>query len=102
MILRACLYTNQVRFFYSFTCSANLYLVMEYLNGGDLFSMLRNLGCLEEDMARVYIAELVSSFLLIHSLDCNADSLWTRLFLSYLVSLLHCQNKLMSTTVWKG
>lgn len=75
---------------------------MEYLNGGDLFSMLRNLGCLEEDMARVYIAELVSSFLLTHSLDCNADSLWTTLFLSYLVSLLPWQNKLMSTTVWKG
>lgn len=32
---------------------------MEYLNGGDLFSLLRNLGCLEEDMARIYIAELV-------------------------------------------
>lgn len=32
---------------------------MEYLNGGDLYSMLRNLGCLEEDMARVYVAELV-------------------------------------------
>jgi serine/threonine protein kinase len=33
---------------------------MEYLNGGDLYSMLRNLGCLDEDMARVYIAEVVS------------------------------------------
>lgn len=49
----------QVRFFYSFTCRDNLYLVMEYLNGGDMFSMLRNLGCLEESMARVYVAELV-------------------------------------------
>lgn len=35
---------------------------MEYLNGGDLYSMLRNLGCLDEDMARVYIAEVVSIF----------------------------------------
>lgn len=34
---------------------------MEYLNGGDLYSMLRNLGCLDEDMARVYIAEVVST-----------------------------------------
>ena len=33
---------------------------MEYLNGGDLYSLLRNLGCLDEDMARVYIAEVVS------------------------------------------
>ncbi|RID76858.1 hypothetical protein BRARA_B03808 [Brassica rapa] len=47
-------------FFYSFTCRENLYLVMEYLNGGDLFSLLRNLGCLDEDMARIYIAEVLA------------------------------------------
>lgn len=52
----------QVRFFYSFTCRENLYLVMEYLNGGDLYSLLRNLGCLDEDVARVYIAEVVCAF----------------------------------------
>lgn len=34
---------------------------MEYLNGGDLYSLLRNLGCLDEDVARVYIAEVVST-----------------------------------------
>jgi serine/threonine protein kinase len=32
---------------------------MEYLNGGDLYSLLRNLGCIDEDMARTYIVELV-------------------------------------------
>ncbi|VFQ99604.1 unnamed protein product [Cuscuta campestris] len=58
-----------VRFFYSFTCRDNLYLVMEYLNGGDLFSLLRNLGCLEEDMARVYIAEVVLALDYLHSLN---------------------------------
>lgn len=40
----------------------NLYLVMEYLNGGDLYSLLRNLGCLDEDMAKVYIAEVVREY----------------------------------------
>lgn len=49
-----------MRFFYSFTSRENLYLVMEYLNGGDLYSLLRNLGCLDEDVARIYIAEVVS------------------------------------------
>ncbi|KAK9143305.1 hypothetical protein Syun_012705 [Stephania yunnanensis] len=58
-----------VRFFYSFTCRENLYLVMEYLNGGDLYSLLSNLGCLEEDMARVYIAELVLALEYLHSLN---------------------------------
>ncbi|KAH9313805.1 hypothetical protein KI387_022432, partial [Taxus chinensis] len=57
-----------VRFFYSFTCRDNLYLVMEYLNGGDLYSLLRNVGCLEEDVARIYIAELVLALEYLHSL----------------------------------
>ena len=33
---------------------------MEYLNGGDLYSLLCKFGCLDEDIARKYIAELVS------------------------------------------
>ncbi|CAI9767266.1 unnamed protein product [Fraxinus pennsylvanica] len=57
-----------VRFFYSFTCRENLYLVMEYFNGGDLYSLLRNLGCLDEDVARVYIAEVVLALEYLHSL----------------------------------
>ncbi|KAF5199833.1 kinase [Thalictrum thalictroides] len=57
-----------VKFFYSFTCRDNLYLVMEYLNGGDLYSLLRNIGCLEEEVARTYIAELVLALEYLHSL----------------------------------
>ena len=57
-----------VRFFYSFTCRKNLYLVMEYLNGGDLYSLLRNLGYLDEEVARVYIAEVVLALEYLHSL----------------------------------
>lgn len=58
-----------VRFFYSFTCKENLYLVMEYSNGGDLYSLLRNLGCMDEDMARVYIAEVVLALEYLHSMS---------------------------------
>uniref|UniRef100_A0A5B7BF23 non-specific serine/threonine protein kinase n=1 Tax=Davidia involucrata TaxID=16924 RepID=A0A5B7BF23_DAVIN len=57
-----------VRFFYSFTSRDNLYLVMEYLNGGDLYSLLRKVGCLEEDVTRIYIAELVLALEYLHSL----------------------------------
>ncbi|XP_072978894.1 probable serine/threonine protein kinase IRE4 isoform X1 [Typha angustifolia] len=57
-----------VRFFYSFTCRDNLYLVMEYLNGGDFYSLLRKVGCLEEEIARIYIAELVLALEYLHSL----------------------------------
>lgn len=58
-----------VRFYYSFTCRENLYLVMEYLNGGDLYSLLRNIGCLGEQMAQLYIAELVLALEYLHSLN---------------------------------
>ncbi|KAL0351889.1 UNVERIFIED_CONTAM: putative serine/threonine protein kinase IRE4 [Sesamum calycinum] len=56
------LFAIKVRFFYSFTSTDNLYLVMEYLNGGDLFSLLKKIGCLEEAVARTYIAELLTDF----------------------------------------
>lgn len=72
----------QVRFYYSFTCRENLYLVMEYLNGGDLYSLLRNLGCLDEEMARVYIAEVVRA-------PC-ISTLWEyRLNLDYLIYMIN-------------
>ena len=49
----------QVRFYYSFTSRDNLYIVMEYLNGGDCYSLLRNMGALDEEVARQYVAEAV-------------------------------------------
>jgi microtubule-associated serine/threonine kinase len=48
-----------VRFYASFTSRDNLYIVMEYLPGGDLFSLLRTLGALDEGAARQYCAEAV-------------------------------------------
>ena len=48
-----------VRFFYSFQSKENVYLVMEFSPGGDLFSLLRNLESLDEDVARTYVAEAV-------------------------------------------
>ena len=50
---------GQVRFYYSFTSTENLYIVMEYVSGGDAYSLLKQMGALEESFARVYIAETV-------------------------------------------
>jgi serine/threonine protein kinase len=84
------------RCFYSFTSEQNLYMVMEYHNGGDASTLLHGLGCLEEvmpavilhicrrsgigdtlpltgshartqDMARVYLAETVLALEHIHA-----------------------------------
>ena len=49
----------QVRFYYSFASRDNLYIVMEYVAGGDCYSLLRSLGALDEGIARTYIAETV-------------------------------------------
>ncbi|GMH19618.1 hypothetical protein Nepgr_021459 [Nepenthes gracilis] len=42
---------------------------MKYFNRGDLYSLLRNLRCLDEDMARVYILEVVLALEYLHSLN---------------------------------
>ncbi len=48
-----------VSFYYSFTNANNLYIVMEYCNGGDCYNLLKGLGCMSEGVARLYTAETV-------------------------------------------
>ncbi|KAG8390015.1 hypothetical protein BUALT_Bualt01G0039300 [Buddleja alternifolia] len=54
-----------VKLFYSFQDSDFLYLIMEYLPGGDIMTLLMREDILSEDVARFYIAE---SILAIHSI----------------------------------
>lgn len=54
---------------YSFQDQANLYLVMEYLPGGDLMNLLIKKDILSEEEARFYIAEMVLAIEMVHSLD---------------------------------
>jgi len=39
---------------------------MEYLQGGDVLSLLEKLGCLPEEIARIYIAEIVLALQYLH------------------------------------
>jgi serine/threonine protein kinase len=48
-----------VNFFYSIVGEHNLYLVTEFVPGGDLYSLLQNLGSLTEDVAKFYAIELL-------------------------------------------
>jgi serine/threonine protein kinase len=50
-----------IKFFYSIIGEHNLYLVMEYLPGGDLYSVLENVGSLPEEQAKIYAAQIVSA-----------------------------------------
>ncbi|CAG8789261.1 13938_t:CDS:2, partial [Dentiscutata erythropus] len=56
-----------VKLFYAFQSQDYLYLVMEYLIGGDLSSLLQCFERFEEDMARMYTAEVVLSLEYLHS-----------------------------------
>jgi serine/threonine protein kinase len=58
-----------VQLYYSFQTKNNLYLVMEYLNGGDLASLLDALGALDEDLVRKYVAEVLLGLECLHSID---------------------------------
>ncbi|KAI5289406.1 rim15, signal transduction response regulator [Ascosphaera aggregata] len=47
------------KLYWTFSSKEYLYLVMEYLNGGDCASLVKTLGGLPEDWAKKYIAEVV-------------------------------------------
>jgi serine/threonine-protein kinase RIM15 len=56
-----------VRLFFSFQSKDYLYLVMEYLNGGDCSTLVKTLGSLPVDWARNYIGELVLGLEYLHA-----------------------------------
>lgn len=56
-----------VKAFWTFAYKAYLCFVMEYMIGGDFASILENYTCLDEDIARFYIAEIVLALGMLHS-----------------------------------
>lgn len=58
-----------VKLQYSFQDATNLYLVMEYLQGGDLMTHLMKHDILTEDVTRFYIAEVALAIWFVHQLN---------------------------------
>ncbi|KAJ3335441.1 hypothetical protein HDU93_005485 [Gonapodya sp. JEL0774] len=56
-----------VKLYYSFQSKDNLYLVMEYLNGGDCAALLKAMGTLDDAWAKQYIAEVVLGLEFLHA-----------------------------------
>ena len=65
-ILAAVNHPSVVKLFYSFQDDDFLYLVMEYLPGGDIMSLLMRRDILTENEVRFYIAEAVVALSTVH------------------------------------
>ncbi|KIP07024.1 hypothetical protein PHLGIDRAFT_106203 [Phlebiopsis gigantea 11061_1 CR5-6] len=68
------------KLYFTFQSKENLYLVMEYLNGGDCAALIKTLGSLPEEWSRNYIAEVVLGLESLHQLgivhrDLKPDNL---------------------------
>jgi protein-serine/threonine kinase len=57
-----------VRLYYTFQDAMYLYLIMEYIGGGDLMTQLIALDSFTEDETKFYIAELVLAIDSIHKM----------------------------------
>jgi serine/threonine protein kinase len=55
-----------VNFYYSFQSKRHLYMVMEYMPGGDMYSLLKAMNYLDEEMTRFYAAEIVQALEYLH------------------------------------
>lgn len=68
-ILAESVHTNWVvQLYYSFQSPTYLYLIMEFLPGGDLMTMLIKYDTFSEDVTRFYIAQCVAAIETVHNL----------------------------------
>ena len=66
-ILRSVVHPFTVGLYFAFQSRERLYLVMEYVNGGELFFHISNFGRFSEERVRFYSAEILLALEYLHS-----------------------------------
>jgi len=65
---------NVVRLFEVMGSKARIFIVMEYVTGGELFEIIATNGRLKEDEARKYFQQLINAVDYCHSRECTTGT----------------------------
>ncbi|CAF1469659.1 unnamed protein product [Adineta steineri] len=68
-VLYSLQHPNTVRYFFSFKDNSFIYLSLEYISGGDLFTYLRHTGKFNEKHVKFYAAQIFLVFEYLHHFD---------------------------------